>query len=235
MANFASQGDWLTVTAELFATATTTPEPELLVGIQGNAIPFPAGTYSSQIVLTDINGAQLGTIPVSLQVSSAGCSTGQAELLFASSGPLTFQLPQGAKSGTLLNIYNTFPTDLTIIPNISMAAQSWLSSVGQNLIVVTGLGYPTPFGVGVDTTSLQAGQTYTGDVSVRSSNSASLDIPVTVVAGTTGGMLATPSPLNLEYPPGQRHCERSYSTDQPGLRRGLAYVDDRVWPDLVDG
>jgi uncharacterized protein (TIGR03437 family) len=204
VAGIASDGNWLTVNPS-FATATTTAYPELLVGIQGSVIPFPAGTYTGQITLTDVNGARLGVIPVSLQVSVDGCAAGQTGLLFPNSGPLTFALPQGVKSGTLLNIFNTFPTDVTVVPETSTAnGQNWLTTIGLNLTVVTGLPYPTPLGVGVDTTSLTAGQSYAGDVVVNSSVSASLDIPVTVLVGSadSSGIVATPSPLSLTIPAG---------------------------------
>ena len=199
-----SDGNWLTVDPS-FATATTTPSPQLVLGINGGAIPLPAGNYYGQVLLGSLDGARLGAIPVVLQVSMAGCGSTQNALLSVNSGPLAFQLPPGAKANNpVLSLYSTFPTDLVVAPWATTSTdQNWLSTVKTNLTVVPGLMFPTPLGVSIDTTGLGAGTTYTGNIELDASNSASLNIPVALTVNPSAGgvsLFATPSPLAMDVP-----------------------------------
>ncbi|MGI8746196.1 MAG: BACON domain-containing protein [Bryobacteraceae bacterium] len=200
-----SDANWLTADPT-FATATTFPYPQLVLGINSAFIPFATGNYSGQVVLGTFDGAKLGTIPVLLQVSAAGCSsTIKTGSLFADSGPFTIQLPPGAAASNLINIYNTFPTNVTIIPNATTTTgQNWISLIHSNLTVVTGLLYPAPLNIDISAENLGAG-TYTGNIEIDSSNDTSLNVPLTLIVNPLAGnarFVATPSPLSLAIPAG---------------------------------
>lgn len=198
-----SEGNWLTVDPS-FATATTIPSHQLVLGIKGGVIPFATGVYNGQIVLGTLDGAKLTTIPVSLQVSAAGCGP-KSGLLFAGSGPVTFQLPPGVMSSEYLYLYNTFATNVLVAPwATTSTGSSWLSTVKNNLTLVTGIAYPTPLGVTVNTAGLRADTSYTGNIELDSSNNASMNIPVTAVVNAAGSaqFAVTPSPFSIGIPLG---------------------------------
>jgi uncharacterized protein (TIGR03437 family) len=199
---FTSDGNWLDFFPN-FATASPDRPALLLVGINGPVIPLANGDYTGQIVLGSLDGAKLATIPISLQVSAAGCGSTRSGSFFANSGPLTFQLPAGLPSNgntQVLLIFNSFRTNLVVAPTVTTSTgQKWLTSVGTNLTLVTGPLYPTPMGVGIGTEGLSAG-TYTGNIELNASNGTMLDIPITLnVSGPAGGprFVVTPSPLSI--------------------------------------
>ncbi len=201
-----SEGNWLTVDPTV-ATVTTTPSRTLVLGINGGAIPFPVGTYYGQVLLGSFDGARLGSIPVVLQVGSAGCGSTRNALLSVNSGPLSFQLGPGTKLNNLiLSLYNTFPSSLLVAPWATTSTnQKWLSSVNNNLTVVPGLMSPTPLGVNIDTTGLGAGPTYAGNIELDTNLDASLNIPISLVVNPSAGgasFVATPSPLTVDLPRG---------------------------------
>jgi uncharacterized protein (TIGR03437 family) len=200
VAGIVSDGNWLTVDPS-FASITTEAKPQFALGVANGVIPFANGTYNAQVLLAAPDGTSLGTIPVLLQVTASGCTATNARTgeLFTDSGPVMIQLPPGAASGVQLNIYNLSAANVTIVPSVSA---NWLSVLNTNFNVISGLMYPTPLGVGVSTAKLSAG-TYTGNVQIQTSNSNSLNVPVTlnVVSGTPA-LAASPSPLAVGIPAG---------------------------------
>jgi uncharacterized protein (TIGR03437 family) len=205
VAGVLSDGNWLTVHPS-FASATTTPTPQLVAGVTGGLVPFVSGNYSGEIVLTGVDGTRLGAIPATLQVSAAGCGgTTHNGLLYADAGPVNLQLPPNVTSGAEFNIYNLSPADVTIIPNTSTSSsQQWLTNLVTNYTVVPGLVSPTPLGVTVNTAGLGSGS-YSGNLQINSSNDTNLAIPITLnvsASAATAQFSATPSPLVLGVPRG---------------------------------
>ncbi|MDQ6759571.1 MAG: hypothetical protein M3Z32_06855 [Acidobacteriota bacterium] len=208
-----SEGEWLQVEPN-FSTVTAGQPSQLLVGINpggqtraslyNSIIPFSNGEYTGQIILSDVNGAKLATVPVSLRVSAAGCGDTKSGSIYVNSGPLTFQVPPATATGITSLLFNSFRTNVTVVPTVSTgSAQKWITSVNTNLYIVTGSMYPTPLVVGVSTDGLSPGTSYTGNIEFDSSSYSILNFPITLNVSANAGsarFAATPSPVSVSIP-----------------------------------
>ncbi len=208
-----SDGEWLQVEPS-FATVTPGQPVQLLMGINtggqtlaplyNSIIPFTNGEYTGQIILSGVDGAKLATIPVSLRVSAAGCGAIKSGAIYSNSGPLTFQLPPTATAGVTLSLFNSFRTNVTVVPNVSTSTgQKWITTLNNNLNIVTGPLYPTPLSVGVTTEGLSPGTSYTGNIEFDSSSYSILNLPITLNVSSSAEsarFAVTPSPLSLNIP-----------------------------------
>ncbi|MDQ2949677.1 MAG: hypothetical protein M3Y27_27695, partial [Acidobacteriota bacterium] len=207
------EGDWLQVEPS-FATLTAGQPFQLLVGINAGGqtggplynsiIPFSNGDYTGQIILSSVDGAKLATIPVLLRVSASGCDTIRSGAIYSNSGPLTFQLPPSTTAGVTLSLFNSFRTNVTIAPTVSTATgQKWITTLNNNLNIVTGPLYPTPFSVNVTTEGLSPGTSYNGNIELDSSSYSILNLPLALNVSPSAGsarFAVTPSPLSLTIP-----------------------------------
>lgn len=197
-----------------FSTVTAGQPSQLLVGINpggqtgaplyNSIIPFSNGEYTGQIILSGVNGAKLATIPVSLRVSAAGCGDTKSESIYVNSGPLTFQVPPATATGITSLLFNSFRSNVTVVPTVSTGtAQKWITTVSTNLYVVTGSMYPTPLVVGVTSDGLSPGTSYTGNIEFDSSSYSILNLPITLNVSANAGsarFAARPSPVSLSIP-----------------------------------
>jgi uncharacterized protein (TIGR03437 family) len=196
---FSQDGDWLTGDP-LFATLTTTPNYQFVVGLKTGLIPFGTGAYRGQVTITTFGGARLATVPVTLQVSAAGCSATNTGELFSSTGPVAFQIAPGGSGVEPFVIYNLFPQSVYTVPTVTTdSGNSWLTTLTQPVTFVPGLQYPAPLSIGASAAGLGPGA-YTGRIDFTNSNASSLSLPVTLTVSASAGnaqLAATPSPLTI--------------------------------------
>ena len=148
-----------------------------------------AGSYSGTLFISTSAG-QL-SVQVTLNVGSSGSATG----LSANPNPVSFNATAGgaASSQNVSITYNGSSATIVSVNASTTTGQSWL----QPSFFAASPGSVT---VSVNPSLLSAAGTYTGTVTVNTTagtTSFQVNLVIGGAAATTGGLLATPNPVNF--------------------------------------
>ncbi len=172
--------------------------------VGASAASLQPGSYSALINITPSGATSAAlSIPVTINVG-AGTITGGG--LTATPNPLIFNIPSGSTSAasqtlTITTTTNTFES-VTLTPSVTSGG-NWLGVSPSTLSI--NQSFPGSATVTVNPAALAPGTSYAGNIALQTPDFGTLNVPVTINVGTTGGsgtLTATPNPISISIPSG---------------------------------
>lgn len=172
--------------------------------VGASAASLQPGSYSALINITPSGASSAAlSIPVTINV---GAGTGIGGGIAANPNPLIFNIASGStvsatQTLSITTTSNTFES-VTLTPSVTSGG-NWLS-VSPSTISIN-QSFPGGVTVTVNPASLTPGTTYSGNIALQTADFGTLNVPITVNVGTSGGsstLTATPNPISISIPSG---------------------------------